>query len=112
MLAAKKRKKQIPRSRCSFRDEHPIGCSLDRFVEFAHPVSCFEEFAWLGAVRRADYAVFLHDVDEARGASVTDAQAALQRGSGGAAHLANDPNRVLIQGVVDWIFAGAAGFGV
>ena len=46
-------------------------------VDLAHPVFRFQNFAGLGAVGRADDAVFFHDVDEASGAAVADAQAAL-----------------------------------
>jgi hypothetical protein len=29
-------------------------------VEFFHPVAAFQDFAWAGAVWRADYAIFFH----------------------------------------------------
>ena len=47
-------------------------------LEFANPVFALQDFARLGAVGGADDAVFLHDVDQARGAAVPDAQAAIR----------------------------------
>jgi len=82
---------------------------LLRFIEFFHPVAIFEDFARLGAVGRTDDAVFFHKVDQARGAAVTDAQAALQCGSGSTAGVANDSNGVLIEVVVDILAAVSIG---
>ena len=55
-----------------------LQTSAQRLIDFAHPVFCFQDFARLCAVGRADDAVFFHDVDKARGAAVADTQAALQ----------------------------------
>src|SRR5437016_5710158 len=63
---------------------------LHGVVELFHPAFAFEHFARPRAVRRADDAVLLHQVDQVRGTAVADAQAALQRGSRSAAHLADD----------------------
>src|SRR5260370_12071860 len=70
-------------------------------VELFHPVAVLEDFARLGAVGRTDNAVLLHQVDQARGAPVSDAQAALQRGSGCAARVTDHANGVLVKIVVD-----------
>src|SRR5258708_15663301 len=70
-------------------------------VEFLHPIAVLEDLARLGAVRRADDTVLLHKVDEARRAAITDAQAALQCGSGCAAGIADHANRILVKIVVD-----------
>src|SRR6185437_1785584 len=67
-----------------------------RLIDLAHPVAFLENFARLGAVGRADDAVLLHEIDQARGTAIADAQAALQCGSRGAAHLANHADSVLI----------------
>src|SRR5215813_9987704 len=81
--------------------------SFLRLVEFFHPVAVFEDFTRLGAVGRADDAVLFHQIDETRGAAITDAQSALQGGSGCATGVANYTNRVLIQIVVH-VFAAVS----
>lgn len=50
---------------------------LQRLIEFAHPILFLQHFARLGAIGGAHNAVFFHDVDQPRRASITDAQAAL-----------------------------------
>src|SRR5579862_2859110 len=60
-----------------------------RLIDFAQPVLGLQDFARLGSVGRAHDAVFFHDVDQAGGAAVADAQAALQSGSGSAAGFAD-----------------------
>src|SRR5215469_15856437 len=76
------------------------AASFLRLVEFFHPIAVFQDFTRLGAVGRADDAVFLHQIDETRGAAITDSQAALQGRSGSSAGITNDANCVLIQVVV------------
>ncbi len=50
----------------------------ERGVDFFVVVGGFEDFAGFGAVGGADEAVALHHVDEVGGATVADAQAALE----------------------------------
>ena len=45
-----------------------LARSLRGFVEFLHPVAVLQHFAWFRSVRRADDAIFLHYIDQARGA--------------------------------------------
>lgn len=46
---------------------------LLRLIEFFHPVPVFQNLARLGAVRGANDAVFLHEIDQTGGAAVADA---------------------------------------
>ena len=55
--------------------------------DFVQPVGALQHFARLAAVRRADDAVALHHIENARGAAVAQAQVPLQRGGGSLAHL-------------------------
>src|SRR5205814_4929777 len=80
-------------------------------VELLHPGPIFQNLAGLGTVRWADDAVLLHKVDQARGPPVTDSQAALQRGSGSAAGIANHADGVLVEIVVDILAALGIAFG-
>src|SRR3981189_2970606 len=80
-------------------------------VEFLHPAAVFQDLAGLGAVRRADDAVLLHEVDEARGAPVANSQAALQCGGRGPARIADHANRVLVEIVVNIFSALGIAFG-
>src|SRR5229473_5725428 len=89
---------------CKSHTQKHCAKSMCGIVEFLHPVPVFQDFARLGAVRRADDAVFLHQIDEARGAAITDAQPPLQRGSGSPACVANHADRVLVESVVN-VFA-------
>ena len=50
-----------------------------RLFHLAQPVRTLKHFAWLGAVGSAYNAVFLHQVNQVSGASITDAQASLQQ---------------------------------
>ena len=50
-----------------------VALLLLRLIEFFHPVLVFQNLARLGAVRGADDAVFLHEIDQTGGAAVTDA---------------------------------------
>src|ERR1700738_3114215 len=74
-------------------------------VEFFHPAAVFQDLARLGTIGRADDAVLLHKVDQARRAPVANSQAALQRGSGSAAGIAYHADRVLIEIVVNILAA-------
>ncbi len=47
--------------------------------DFLEPVGAFEDFAGFAAVGRADDAVAVHHVEDAGGAAVAEAEAALQR---------------------------------
>src|SRR5256885_16049731 len=80
-------------------------------VELLHPGPIFQNLAGLGTVRRSDDAVLLHKVDQARGPPVPDSQAALQRGSGSAAGIANHADGVLVEIVVDILAALGIAFG-
>src|ERR1019366_2533625 len=85
-----------------------VGSSLHRVVEFFYPVFGFEDFAGLGAVGGAHDAVLLHEVDQARGAAIADAQAAPKRRRRGAAHFAADAHGVLVEIVVHFFSTIAA----
>src|SRR5260370_31231930 len=73
-------------------------------VEFLHPIAVLEDFARLRPIRWTNNPILLHEVNQARGAAVADAQAALQRGSGSAARVADYANRILVESIVN-IFA-------
>src|ERR1022692_914156 len=64
--------------------------------DFVEPVGALEDFARLAAVGRADDAVALHAIQNARGASVAEAQMTLQGGSGCLAHLQHEAHGVLV----------------
>src|SRR5215469_3143219 len=96
--------------RCSWLDRVLLqnrGCLLPHCVfDFAQPVGALEDFAGLRAVGSANDAIALHEIDEVRGASVPDAQAALQQGSGCLAILQHDADGILVELVV-LVLAGA-----
>src|SRR5260370_1133334 len=73
-------------------------------VEFLHPIAVLEDLARLRPIRWTNNPILFHEVNQARGAAVADAQAALQRGSGSAARVADYANRVLVEIIVN-IFA-------
>src|SRR5947209_1290236 len=78
---------------------------LRRFVEFFHPVAILEDFARLGAVGRADNAILFHQIDQARGTAITDAQAALQSRSRSASGIAHHADGILVEIVVNILAA-------
>lgn len=69
-------------------------------LHLGNPVGRLEDLARLGAIRRADDAVALHQVDEVGSASVANAQAALQQGSGCLAELQHQSHRVVKERIV------------
>ena len=71
---------------------------------FINPFGTFEHFARLGAVGGTDDAVAFHKVDEVGGASVADAQASLQQGSGGFAEVKHETHGIFVK-LVGIVFA-------
>jgi hypothetical protein len=55
-----------------------VGSLLHGFVEFLHPIAFLQDLARFCAVGRADNAVLLHQVNQARGAAIANSQAALK----------------------------------
>src|SRR5690349_21194123 len=53
------------------------------FFHFRDPIRTLQYFARLRSIRRSDNAFPLHQIDEVRGASITDAETPLQKGSTG-----------------------------
>src|SRR5260370_13372557 len=125
LAAPKPHRKSLHADRLNcFRLLKPEHCQLTtlfllrRFVEFLHPVAIFEDFARLGSVGWTDNAVLFHQINQSCGPPVADAQAALQRGCGSAASVANHADRILVKIVIDILaafciaLAGAFGLAV
>src|SRR5512143_1608229 len=68
-------------------------------LDFFEPVGTLQHIARTAAVGWSDDSVALHHVENSRRASITEAQAALQRGCGRLAHLAHHADRLLVQGI-------------
>src|SRR5258708_26437189 len=80
-------------------------CALaHRLFNFRDPIRPLQHFAWLRPVGGAYNAIAFHEVDEVGGASVADAQAALQEGSGGFAELDHEANGIVVERIV--VFGG------
>src|SRR5437867_13086747 len=75
--------------------------SVCRLVEFLHPVAVLQDLARFRSVRWTDDTVLFHEIDQASSPAVANSQAALQRGSGSAACVANHANRVLVKIIVN-----------
>src|ERR1039458_246723 len=70
------------------------------YFYFTQPVRALEDFARLAAVGRADDAVALHHVQNARRPAVTQPQMALQGGGGSLAHLQYEAHGLFVHGVL------------
>ncbi len=74
--------------------ERPRKFLAQRFFDFGEPVGFLEDLAGLGTVRGPNDAILFHQVNEVSGATIADAQAALQQGSGGLAELDDEANGI------------------
>ena len=77
-----------------------------RFFHFIEPVWFFQDFARLGSVGCSHDTVGFHKVNKVGGASVANAEASLQQGSGSFAELDDQPHGIMVKLVV---FAFAIG---
>src|ERR1039457_5178894 len=76
------------------------GCPTLLDFHFPQPVRPFQHFSRLAAVGRADDAVALHHVQNARGPAVSQPQMALQGGGGSLAHLQHQAHGLFVHGVL------------
>src|SRR3954451_4101828 len=71
--------------------------SPHRLLHFGNPIRTLQEFPWLRTICRSDDSVTLHQIDEMRGASITNPQATLQQRSRRFTKLENQTNCVFVQ---------------
>src|SRR5215467_5978130 len=77
-----------------------------RLFHLAQPIWTFEDFARFWSIGGADNPVFLHEIDQVRGAAVSDPQSALQQRCGSLAELDHQADGIVIQ-LIMLIVAGA-----
>src|SRR5208282_2070642 len=83
----------------------PVGKGKDasglaqRLVHFTQPFGFLKDLARPGAIGSADDAILLHHVDEPRGATVAEAQTALEEGSGSLAGFDHQAHGFVVNGV-------------
>src|SRR5579862_6373676 len=78
-----------------------------RLFNFRDPVRTLQQFARFWTIGRADDAVLFHQVDQMSRAAVSDAQAALQKGSRGFAEFNHQTHGVIEEGIVVVLTASA-----
>src|ERR1700722_18398951 len=86
-------------SRIIFKLNQPAKHLSYLILDFFEPIRALQHVARTAAVGRADDPVALHHVENARRAPIAQAQAPLQRGRRGLAHVAHHAHGILIQGI-------------
>src|SRR5215469_9251257 len=68
-----------------------------RLFHLAEPIRTFQDFAWFWPVGGADNSVFLHEIDQVRGAAVSDPQPPLQQRRGRLAELNHQADGIMVE---------------